>query len=89
MHHGDDVQQVVLAELLQAVGELLHIHVFLALVLLLCCVLAAYAVCVCGAGFLKESEELWLGVLECLHQMSATQVCNGVQKRLTTWCLAS
>jgi hypothetical protein len=56
MHHGDDMQQVV--------RQLLHVDVLVALVLLLGRVFAAHAVCVGGAGFREEGEELGAWVLE-------------------------
>lgn len=64
MHHGNDVQQVVLAQLLQPVGQLLHVDGLVAPSLLLRGVLATDTVCVGGAGVLQQSEELGLGVAE-------------------------
>jgi hypothetical protein len=66
--HGDNVQQVVLAELLEAVGELLHIDVLVLAVLLLGHLLAAHAVCVGGSGLGQQREQLGLGIPEGLAQ---------------------
>jgi hypothetical protein len=61
---SDDVEQVILAELLQTVCELLHIDVLVPPILLLGCVLAAHAIRVGGAGLLEEGDEVWLGIPE-------------------------
>jgi len=71
MYHGNDVQQVVLAQLLQPVGQLLHVDGLVAPGLLLRGVLAADTVSVSGAGVLQEGEELGLGVAESLSLVSA------------------
>jgi hypothetical protein len=65
--HGHDVQQVVLAQLLQPVGQLLHVDSFIAAGLLLGGILAANAVCVSGARVLQKGEQLGLGVAEGLR----------------------
>lgn len=52
MHHGDNVQQVILAQLLQAIGELLHINVLITAVLLLGCILTTDAVRIGSTRFL-------------------------------------
>jgi hypothetical protein len=67
VHHGHDVQQVVLAQLLQPVGQLLHVDGLVAAGLLLGGILAANAVCVGGARVLEEGEQLGLGVAEGLR----------------------
>lgn len=64
MHHGDDMQEIVFAQLLKPVSQLLHIDVFVSSVLLLGCVFAADTIRVGGAGFLEEGEQLWLRVAE-------------------------
>lgn len=64
VHHGDNVQQVVLAELLQSVGQLLHVDCLVAPGLLLGSILAADTVGVGRAGVLQQGEELGLGVAE-------------------------
>jgi hypothetical protein len=64
VNHCDYVQQVVLVQLLQAVGELFHVHVLVPPVLLLGRVLATDAVGIGGAGLLKEGEQLWLRIPE-------------------------
>jgi hypothetical protein len=56
VHHSDDMQQVILAQLLQTVGQLLHVDILVSPVLLLGCVLGADAVCVGGAGLCEEGE---------------------------------
>lgn len=70
MYHGNDMQQVVLAQLLQPVGQLLHVDGLVAPGLLLRGVLAADTVSVSGAGVLQEGEELGLRVAECLSSVS-------------------
>jgi hypothetical protein len=50
------MQQVVLAQLLQTIGQLLHVDILVSPVLLLGCVLGADTVCVGGAGLCKEGE---------------------------------
>lgn len=50
--HGNNVQQVILAQLLQPVGQLLHVDGLVAPLLVLPGVFAADAVCVGGAGIL-------------------------------------
>jgi hypothetical protein len=67
VHHGHNVQQVVLAQLLQPVGQLLHVDSLVAASLLLGGILAANAVCVGGARVLQEGEQLGLGVAEGLR----------------------
>jgi hypothetical protein len=60
------MKQVILAQLLQAVGELLHVDVLVPAVLLLGRVLASYTICVSSTRLLEEGEQLWLGVSESL-----------------------
>jgi hypothetical protein len=68
MNQGDDVEQIVLAQLLETVGELLHVDVFVPPVLLLGRILVAHTVRIGGARFLEEGEQLWLGVPEGLGE---------------------
>ena len=76
MDEGDYVEQVILVELLQAVGELLHVDCLVPARLLLRCVgLAAHAVCI-GAGLLEQRDEVRLWVPEGLRTLSA---CTHVQ----------
>jgi hypothetical protein len=63
---GNDVEQVILAQLLESVGQLLHVDVLVAPILLLGCIFVTDAVCVGGARLCQECEQLWLGVAECL-----------------------
>lgn len=79
VYHGDDVQQVVLAQLLQPVGQLLHVNGLVAPGLLLRGVLAADTVGVGGAGVLQEGEELGLGVAKSLSSLSAG-VCPSYER---------
>jgi hypothetical protein len=67
VHQGDDVEQVVLAQLLQAICELLHVDVLVPPVLLLGRVLVTHAVRVGGARLLEKGEQLGLGVSERLQ----------------------
>jgi len=68
MYHGHDMQEIIFAQLLEPVGQLLHIDILVPPVLLLGRVFAADTVCVGGAGFLEEGEQLRLRVAEGLVQ---------------------
>jgi hypothetical protein len=70
VHHSNHMQQVILAQLLQTVGQLLHVDVLVPPALLLGCVLGADTVCVGGAGLCEEGEELGLGIPEGLGLIS-------------------
>jgi hypothetical protein len=50
MDQSDDVEQVILAQLLQAIRELLHVHSLVPPVLLLARILAAHTVRVAGGA---------------------------------------
>ena len=67
MDQGDDVQQVILTQLLQSIGQLLHVYVLVSPALLLGGVLVAHAVGLGGTRLGEEGEELRLGVAESLQ----------------------
>lgn len=82
------MQQVVLAQLLQAVGQLLHVDGLVAAGLLLGMVLAAHAVGVGGARIGEEGEELRLGVAEGLSVLGVafwSEKYRGADVRLGAW----
>lgn len=63
----DDVEEVILAELLEAICELLHVNVLVSSRLLLARILATDAVRVGSARLCQERDELWLRVAEGLE----------------------
>jgi hypothetical protein len=65
---GNDVEQVVFAQLLQTVRELLHVDVLIPPVLLLGRILATHAVRIGGTRLLQKGEQLGLRVAECLEK---------------------
>lgn len=56
MDHSHDMKQVVLIQLLQAVGKLFHVHVLIPPVLLLRGVFATDTVRIGRARFLKQGK---------------------------------
>lgn len=70
MYHGDYMQQIILAQLLETIGKLLHVDSLISTVLLLGRVLAAHTVRVGGARLLEKGEQLWLGIAEGLESLS-------------------
>lgn len=71
MNHGDDLEQVVLTQLLQTVGKLLHVNVLVSPILLLLGVLVARTVDIRATRLLQQREKLRLGVPEGLAFESA------------------
>jgi hypothetical protein len=84
VYHGHYLQQVLLAQLLQTVGKLLHIDVLVAAVLLPAGVLATHTVGISRARLLQQRQELWLGVSERLAIRISTRPGSTLQTQLTT-----
>lgn len=76
MDHGDDVQEIVFAQLLEPIGQFLHVDVLVPPVLFLGSVFTTDTICVGGAGFLEEGEQLRLWVAEGLIQKRLAMTHN-------------
>ena len=76
MHHLHDLQQIVLSELGERFGQLLHVDVLVRLLTLLlwlagaCCTVDGF---VRGGGLLEDLEELILRVTESLKSQQRTR----------------
>lgn len=87
VNHGDDVQKIVLAKLLQAIRQLLHVYVLVLSALLLDCILVTHTICLGGTRLCKKCKQLRLGIPEGLSGSSQPFVHGGRLHWLCTYHL--